>query len=322
MQKHYISAGDLEKFSYCPLNWKISKANKVVLPEGLSKHKDAAESGILQNSLLDELKQLETIILLFSVVGTILSIFGLTFFIKHMSIFQLLLIVAFIWIVVGVIEILISYLSHYNYWLNTVLYSSFLLLLLSLFIYFLLPGKREIGIVFEVVGISWLIGASFALYFSLLKENKLDILQKKYGLPEGQIVYLDNLEDDTPVIYSEKYEISGRPDFVVLANGDYLPIEFKSGRVPRGPLFSHIIQVTAYCILVEERFGKAPPYGIIKYGKTEFDIEYTNELKDLVLKKVSEIKEAETTGIAHRNHNNPNRCLGCSRRNFCNEKLA
>lgn len=179
MQKHYISAGDLEKFSYCPVNWKISKTNKVNVSEGVSKHKDTAKGGILQNSLIDDLKQLETIILIFSVVGTILSIFGLTFFIKDLTIFQLLLIISFIWILVGVIEILISYLTHYNKWLNIVLYSAFLLLLFSLLIYYLLPGKREIGIIFEVVGILWLVGASFALYFSLLKENKLEYLAKK-----------------------------------------------------------------------------------------------------------------------------------------------
>ncbi|MEM3252554.1 MAG: Dna2/Cas4 domain-containing protein, partial [Thermoplasmata archaeon] len=107
-----------------------------------------------------------------------------------------------------------------------------------------------------------------------------------------------------------------------LVKGDYIPVEYKSGRVPRGPLFSHIIQVTAYCILVEEKYGKTPPYGIIKYGKKDFQIEYTDDLKELVLKKVAEIKRAEITGIAHRNHNNPGRCLGCSRREFCDEKLA
>lgn len=322
VQKHYISAGDLEKFSYCPVNWKISKTKKVDISGGVSKHKDAARGGLLQKTLIDDIKQMETIILIFSVVGTIISIFGLTFFIKHLSIFQLLLIVSFIWIFVGIIEILISHLTHYNKWMNIVLYSSFLLLLLSLFIYYFLPGRQEVGIIFEIVGIFWLAGASFALYFSLLKENKLNILQKKYGLPEGQIVYIDDLEENTPVMFSDKYDISGRPDFVVLVKGDYIPIEYKSGRIPRGPLFSHIIQLTAYCILVEEKYGKTPPYGIIKYGKKDFQIEYTDDLKELVLKKVAEIKQAELTGIAHRNHNNPNRCLGCSRREFCDEKLA
>lgn len=322
MQKQFISAGDLEKFSYCPVNWKISKTNKVDVPEGVSKHKSAARGGLLQKRLIEELKRLETLILIFSMVGTILSIFGLTFFIRELSIFQLLLIISVIWIVVGSIEILIFHITHYNKWLNIVLYSAFLLLVISLFIYYLLPGKRTIGIIFEIFGILWLAGASFSLYYSLLKENQLNLVHKQYGLPMGEIVYLDELNDHTPVLYSDKYDISGRPDFVVLTNGEYIPIEFKSGRVPRGPLFSHIIQIAAYCILVEENFGKSPPYGIIKYGKTDFNIDYTNDLKELVLKKVAEIRVAEATGIVHRNHNNPNRCLGCSRRDFCDEKLA
>src|SRR2546428_13842056 len=102
----------------------------------------------------------------------------------------------------------------------------------------------------------------------------------------------------------------------------HIPVELKTGRVPRGPLFSHILQVAAYCVLLEEESGKAPPYGIIRYGETSFAIEYNDDQKKLVLQKPAEMRTAITTGEAHRNHNRPGQCHHCSRRSGSPERLG
>src|SRR2546428_11177016 len=102
----------------------------------------------------------------------------------------------------------------------------------------------------------------------------------------------------------------------------HIPVELKTGRVPRGPLFSHILQVAAYCFLLEEEYGKPPPYGIIRYGETSFEIEYNEDQKKLVLQKLAEMRTAITKGGAHRNHNRPGKCIHCSRRSGCPERLA
>jgi CRISPR-associated exonuclease Cas4 len=92
--------------------------------------------------------------------------------------------------------------------------------------------------------------------------------------------------------------------------------------VPRGPLFSHILQVVAYCVLLEEEDGRPPPYGIIRYGDTAFEIEYNEDQKKLLLQKLSEMRVAIVKGEAHRNHNRPGKCIHCSRRSGCPERLA
>jgi CRISPR-associated exonuclease Cas4 len=70
---------------------------------------------------------------------------------------------------------------------------------------------------------------------------------------------------------SERYRLSGRPDVLRrLPDGRIVPIELKSRAAPpRGPPRSHLVQVAAYCLLVEESTGRAPPYGLLRYGDGE-----------------------------------------------------
>jgi CRISPR-associated exonuclease Cas4 len=116
--------------------------------------------------------------------------------------------------------------------------------------------------------------------------------------------------------------LSGRPDAVVMDGDHHIPVELKTGRVPRGPLFSHILQVMAYCVLLEEEDGRPPPYGIIRYGDTAFEIEYNEDQKKLLLQKLGEMRAAIVKGEAHRNHSRPGKCVHCSRRSGCPERLA
>ncbi|MDG6221472.1 MAG: Dna2/Cas4 domain-containing protein, partial [Candidatus Thermoplasmatota archaeon] len=86
--------------------------------------------------------------------------------------------------------------------------------------------------------------------------------------------------------------------------------------------FSHILQLSAYCFLVEEAYKRIPPYGIIRYGQTEFQIEYTPEMKQMVIEKANEMREKLVTGDVHRNHGRESKCRYCSRRSVCPERLA
>jgi CRISPR-associated exonuclease Cas4 len=109
----------------------------------------------------------------------------------------------------------------------------------------------------------------------------------------------------------------------VLLEGDqHIPVEVKTGRTPRGPLFSHILQIAAYCLLMEEEYGKPPPHGVIRYDDASHDIEYNEDLKRLVLGKLGEMRACLVKGEAHRNHNRPGKCVHCSRRSVCPERLA
>jgi CRISPR/Cas system-associated exonuclease Cas4 (RecB family) len=71
------------------------------------------------------------------------------------------------------------------------------------------------------------------------------------------------------LLVSDKWGLKGRPDELRrLADGTIIPAEIKSGPGPRSgrPYPSHRIQLLAYCALVEDAFGRAPPHGVLVYG--------------------------------------------------------
>ena len=175
---------------------------------------------------------------------------------------------------------------------------------------------------FMALALAWLIGASVFLYGSMRSTEQARATRSKYAIAAGALVYVDSDRERPKRFVSARYGLSGRPDAVLLEGDVHIPVEVKTGRTPRGPLFSHILQIAAYCMLMEEEYGRAPPYGVIRYGNTSHDIEYNEDLKRLVLQKMGEMRGCLTRGEAHRNHNRPGKCVHCSRRSVCPERLA
>ncbi|MCZ7546238.1 MAG: PD-(D/E)XK nuclease family protein [Anaerolineae bacterium] len=99
------------------------------------------------------------------------------------------------------------------------------------------------------------------------------------GLPEGQVVYRDTgVGKQEQPLFSRRHRLSGRPDYLLHREGRLIPVEVKSGRGPEKPYKSHILQLAAYCLLVEDVYGRRPPYGIIRYADCVFEVDYTKQL--------------------------------------------
>jgi len=180
-----------------------------------------------------------------------------------------------------------------------------------------------LGRIFEVVALVWLLGALFFIYGALNTSRLVEGLKESHGIRRGEITYVDHAGDDAEVLFSEKYGLRGKPDYVLAVDGQQIPVEIKSGRMPRGPLFSHILQVGGYCLLIEETTGTRPDHGILRYGDQEHKIIFDARLKDTVVEKLEVMREVmRGRAEAHRNHNKPGKCAGCSRRAICNERLA
>jgi len=195
-------------------------------------------------------------------------------------------------------------------------------ILIVYFGYYGFKGSTDLATIFILVALLWLLAGSYWLYL-LLRSVEISLyLRAKHNIPRGQIEYSDRLNADS--FFSEELMLSGKPDYILKKDGDYIPVEKKTGRIPRGPLFSHILQVGAYCLLVEEHYGKKPPCAIIEYRENHsFTIDYDEKLKGLILSKLEEMK-AILSGekAAYRNHHRKNKCLRCSRRDNCNVRLA
>jgi len=184
--------------------------------------------------------------------------------------------------------------------------------------------RQNMGVILLIIGIGWMLIAAFFLYKLLLSTEKIDRLREDYKLGEETIETPDGLTEETPVLKSRKYNLAGRPDYMIKEKDMRLPVEVKTGRRPKAPFFSHVLQIGAYCLLSEETFQKSPSHGQIRYGfeNEPHNVDWEPKLKTLVLEKIDEMNDIlEGRTKAHRNHKRVGKCNNCSRRKGCPERL-
>jgi CRISPR-associated exonuclease Cas4 len=147
------------------------------------------------------------------------------------------------------------------------------------------------------------------------------------GLPAGRIVYADT-GDWRPLekpLFSAEYGLTGKPDYLVQTRRGLIPVEVKSSTAPPRPYPSHVLQLAAYCLLVEATAGQAPPHGFIKYVDATFEIDYTPALRTELLALLEAMRFHRASRAPNgvpRSHDEPQRCAGCGYRPMCGQALA
>lgn len=161
---------------------------------------------------------------------------------------------------------------------------------------------------------------------------------REAGLPRGRLVYSDTghavgklgpveideqgVRQERPLV-SRRHGLTGRPDYLIRTRDGIIPVEAKSTTLPPGarPYDSHVLQLAAYCLLVEDQFGAPVPYGLIRYRDSEARVEFTDELREELLALLEEVRAAGAAEEVHRSHDEPRRCARCAVRDFCDERL-
>lgn len=328
MNEDIISASELERFGYCHLSWWLGRDSKVTSPklkEGDRRHELLSDD--LSNINMNEQKamQWEGIVLAFSLVAALIAVLAI-FLVRGSSLLDLLIIIAGLIIVWWGVVIFVVYRAGEGTSLNQVIARreivtgglgvlAFIGILMVIDIADLEP---EVALIFAVLALVWLIGTSIALHIVLASSRRAEDKRKSVHV-DSKVTYIGT--EKSRLLKSEKYGLSGRPDYIIEIDGEPIPVDLKSGRMPKGPLFSHILQVAAYCLLLSEERGKRVSRGILKYGDVEHEIEFTPELEQLLLEKLGEMRRLAQSGDVHRNHSRPGKCRSCSRRELCPEKL-
>lgn len=144
------------------------------------------------------------------------------------------------------------------------------------------------------------------------------------GLPAGRVIYSDTRtwgKVEKP-LYDPELGLTGKPDYLVVTDGQVIPVEVKSSRAAEAPYDSHIYQLAAYCRLVEIEYGKRPPYGILHYANRTYAIEYTTELENTLRTQLAEMRALEAHKAIGRSHGSSARCQACGYRALCDQKLT
>ncbi|MDH4122502.1 MAG: CRISPR-associated protein Cas4 [Thermoplasmata archaeon] len=325
-----ISAADIEKFGYCPLSWWLSwnsdTKEREELVNGKERHSRIAENVMAARKLEIQALTTERIVLWFAIIATIIAIFGIDLlpFENEPSISLIMIFMSLIWVLASLIFLQLAFRTPTTdrvlQYEKIILIFAIVAALVAINSVLFLEIDERLAIVLEAISLVWLIVAAYFLERSLTYSHAARQLKKEMDI-KGKIKYVDM--EDAELLVSEKYGISGRPDYILIVENSDIPVEVKTGRTPRGPLFSHILQLATYCLLLEEKSGKKVPYGILKYGTDQHVIDFDESLKKTLLQKIAEIREiADGRKAAHRNHNRPVKCTNCSRRDNCPERLA
>ena len=162
---------------------------------------------------------------------------------------------------------------------------------------------------------------------------------KRAGLPSGALLYSDTgkpvgrvapvapdsngVRQEKPLV-SQALGLTGRPDYLIEVDGGVVPVEVKSAARPASgrPYDSHLAQLAAYCLLVEDVLQAPVPYGLIKYRDREIRVDYTDELRGHLLALLEEMRAARGAEEVHRSHDEARRCRNCSMRDVCDEALS
>jgi CRISPR-associated exonuclease Cas4 len=183
--------------------------------------------------------------------------------------------------------------------------------------------RSQAGFLLIVIAFIWTFLATWQLQHSLRAENQMIASREKVGLEEGtELLYSDD-DESSDLLMDNVSGLRGRPDQIVIIDGEFIPVEQKTGKVPKKPHQSHRLQLLAYISLVESSTTKSPPYGVLRYGNEDIHQVYWDEhAKEDLRESIIEVQRLMVEGGAQRNHDREGKCRSCSRRYACSESLV
>lgn len=173
-----------------------------------------------------------------------------------------------------------------------------------------------------MTAVQLLAAALIVLALALLASGLL--LRRRAGLPWARIVASDvgvGRPLERPLV-APRYGLSGKPDYLIERGGVLIPVEVKPGRHAPRPYDSDLMQLAAYCLLVEESTGRAPPYGLLRYAGASFRLAYTPAVRQRLVALLDEMHALLEASDVARSHDEPRRCAGCGLRTRCTDSLT
>ena len=148
---------------------------------------------------------------------------------------------------------------------------------------------------------------------------------RKSGMPRGEVIYDDASGPAREQFISKRLLMAGKPDYLMKdRNGDLIPVEVKSSNAPRAgrPYESHLMQLAAYFLLLEDVLQRPVPYGLIRYRNRTLRVANTDELRARLMEVIAQMRRLMARDVARRNHNRAQRCSRCSVAHACDERLV
>jgi CRISPR-associated exonuclease Cas4 len=130
------------------------------------------------------------------------------------------------------------------------------------------------------------------------------------------VVAADDTQLGGVTLRSERHGLVGRPDHLLRVGNMLIPVEQKPGARRLQP--SHVMQVAAQCLLVEEVYEMRPPYGLVVLaGGIRAPVAFTPSLERRLLATMAEMRELLREGTEPGPRWVAPKCQACGFRNSC-----
>ena len=136
------------------------------------------------------------------------------------------------------------------------------------------------------------------------------------GLSSGTIETTDDSAEGAPTLRSRRYGLVGRPDQLIRVGNALIPVEQKP--TARRLHQSHILQVAAQCLLVQDVYRIRPPYGIVVLaGGWQHQVEFSPALELRLLDTMARMRAMLDATVAPEPFWAERKCRGCAFRHAC-----
>ena len=365
----FVSASDVERHTYCPLSWHLSRqgvnASGEGVQEGITKHSEINEQMLEYQNARSDLRRQMTIwtwwfgiIIAYSIDAV--AFFSLTSAFPPTDLAKYLVLLALVWLALSITLILVPWREWFGWdtpiqslekglkvWVEEHsiasviqgpefeggwtkggrIEASLMLGAIVLTIHGValwgVKNREQAGFILLMVAMLWTLFSSWRLQQALVADVVANHSIGETGLKDGSEVVFSDEGGDAGILIDEELGLRGKPDQIIVVDGDFIPLEQKTGRIPKSPFASHKMQLLAYLKLIDANTSIRPPYGVLRYGKDELhQIDWDEESEQTLIDSVHEIQRLMREGGATRNHERPGKCKNCSRRHGCSESLV
>ncbi len=149
------------------------------------------------------------------------------------------------------------------------------------------------------------------LIFLLIKPKRIKKTKSKRLAPLGYTLFYTDQNTKNrnsnviykKILYSEKYNIQGKPDFVYKKFNKCYVIELKSGTIKNEnmPHTGDLLQLVAYFLIIEDLYGYKVKKGKLIYSDYSFVVYNTRYLRKYLLRTLKNMRNMLKTGEGEAN---------------------
>ena len=137
------------------------------------------------------------------------------------------------------------------------------------------------------------------------------LLLRRFGV-RGRVVASDSVVSrPSRALRSARHGIVGKPDYLIEERGKIAPVELKPSRESDSPWLRDVVQLAAYCLLLEETEPRFAGYGYLRYAHRTFRIDFTDRVRGELLRTIATMRADLTADDVSPNHHDPRRCARC-----------